>query len=442
MGSRLLAAALLGASALLAWMAIGSTIVARLLQTAIAVSIVYVGFLAWRGWQTLRAAFASGRAGSGLSTGMAAGPARVTVVIPARDEVAVIADLVNDLCAQAYAADGQSRLDILVVDDGSQDGTGEVVRALAATSPWLQVVRRDPGEGPRTKGAVLAFAMPFIRGEVVGVLDADARVAPDFVERAMRAWQRDPDAAALQVQRREYNAADGWLAAAQAEEQLMDLASQCGRWATDGTAELRGNGMFVRRDVLERIGGWSPEALTEDLELSTRLVRAGEHVTLAPEALVGEEAVESPGALWRQRLRWAEGSLRRLLEHGPALMASDLPVGRKLDFLAFVGEFVIPPLFIASLAAGFVTAMLPQGADWTVPASLFAGYGIGTFLLAVAGLAADGARGLPLLGRATRGALFLSHWLLVVPAALLLIAVGPRTTAFAKTPRSRPAQDR
>jgi len=76
------------------------------------------------------------------------------------------------------------------------------------------------------------------------------------------------------------------------------------------------------------------------------------------------------------------------------------------------------------------------------PASLFAGYGIGTFLLALAGLAADGARGLTLLGRATRGSLFLSHWLLVVPAALLLIAVGPRTTAFAKTPRSGPGLDR
>ena len=54
----------------------------------------------------------------------------------------------------------------------------------------------------------------------------------------------------------------------------MDMASQCGRRATDGTAELRGNGMFVRRAALEAIGGWSDGALTEDLELSTRLVRA------------------------------------------------------------------------------------------------------------------------------------------------------------------------
>ena len=80
-----------------------------------------------------------------------------------------------------------------------------------------------------------------------------------------------------------HNRPHGWLAAAQDEEQLMDMASQCGRWSTDGTAELRGNGMFVRRERLEAVGGWAPTALTEDLEMSTRLVLHGERVALAPE---------------------------------------------------------------------------------------------------------------------------------------------------------------
>lgn len=217
----------------------------------------------------------------------------------------------------------------------------------------------------------------------------------------------------------------------------MDMASQCGRHATDGTAELRGNGMFVRREVLERLGGWHTAALTEDLELSTRLVAAGERVALAPQAEVGEEAVVTLLALWRQRLRWAEGSLRRLMDLGPGLLSEPrVPLGRKLDFLAFTGEFLIPPLFAASIVAGLVTIPLPRPADWTVPISLFVGYGLGTFLLALAGLAAQGAHGIGLLGRATRGSLFLSHWLLVVPAALLQIAIGRSATTFVQTPRS------
>lgn len=222
----------------------------------------------------------------------------------------------------------------------------------------------------------------------------------------------------------------------------MDMASQCGRWATDGTAELRGNGMFVRRDALEAVGGWSERALTEDLELSTRLSSAGHHVTLAPEAAVHEEAVEGLAALWRQRMRWAEGSIRRLLEQGPALLAGPQPLGRKLDFLAFAGEFLVPPLFVAAVITSLLTVPMPRPADWTVPVSLFIGYGLGTFLLALAGLAAMGERGFALFGRAARGALFLSHWLVVVPAALVRIAFGPATATFVQTPRSTRHLDR
>ena len=63
------------------------------------------------------------------------------------------------------------------------------------------------------------------------------------------------------------------------------------------------------------------------------------------------------------------------------------------------------------------------------------GYGIGTFFLALAGLAADGERGSRLLGRSLRGTLFLTHWLLVVPAALLKIAFGSGQIRYVKTPR-------
>ena len=233
---------------------------------------------------------------------------------------------------------------------------------------------------------------------------------------------------AIQVAREPRNASVSWLTRAQGEEQLMDLTSQCGRWSTDGTAELRGNGMFVRRDALEAVGGWNPRALTEDLDLSTRLVANGRHVTLAPDVAVTEEAVEALGALWRQRLRWAEGSLRRLLEHGPGLLLGPLPLSRKADFLAFAGEFLVPPLFAATVVASLATVPLPRPADWSVPAALFLSYGIGIFLLALGGLWATGERGPRVVGRAARGALFLSHWLLVVPVVLVRIAFGPERT--------------
>ena len=438
MASRAFAASFLLVSAAVAWISITVPLAARVLQAGVLLSMLYVAYLAWRGSRVMRAA---------LSGGPMAGTAdrplrRVSIVVPASNEAQVIGETVASLAALDYAtSDGSPAYAILVVDDGSADGTGERAAAAAAGS-HVRVLRRQPEGGPRTKGAVLRFAMDHVTHEVIGVVDADTRVAPGFLRQVMAAWDRDPGAAAIQVSRRPRNADRGWLTGAQAEEQLMDMASQCGRRATDGTAELRGNGMFVRRDVLEAVGGWNPAALTEDLDLSTRVAAAGHRVALAPEAAVEEEAVESLAALWHQRLRWAEGSLRRLLEHGPGLLAGPLSLGHKADFVAFAAEFLLPPLFATTILASLLTIPLPQPADWTVPASLFAGYGLGVFLLALGGLSAAGVRGPLLAGRALRGALFLSHWLVVVPVALARIAFGSAPTGFVRTPRFTGGRER
>jgi len=436
MAVRLFAAAFLLASVIVAWVTITNPIAARALQLGIALSIAYVAWLAWRGSRVLRRVMDGARSGAGEPTGLAGELPFVSLIVPARNEASVIDDTVRSLAGLRYHRSGTPAYEVLVVDDGSTDDTGDAARGAVPADAPIQVRRREPGAGPATKGAVLAFATPYLLGDVIGVIDADTRVDPEFLERAMRAWRRDPAADALQAARLPRNASVSWLTRAQAEEQLMDMASQCGRWVTDGTAELRGNGMFVRNAALQAAGGWSERALTEDLELSTRLSAYGRHVTLAPEAVVHEEAVETVDALWRQRLRWAEGSLRRLLEHGPGLLAGSEPMSRKADFLAFTGEFLIPPLFVAAIIASLVTIPMPQPVDWTVPVSLFIGYGLGVFLLALAGLWAVGERGATLLGRATRGALFLSHWLVVVPVALVRIALGPGSAGFVQTPRA------
>jgi 1,2-diacylglycerol 3-beta-glucosyltransferase len=437
MTSRLLAGAVLLVSVLVAWLAISYALAARLLQALIGVSIVYVGYVAFRGWQAMRDPLRVATSGDGVATGDATGRPWVSIVVPARNEVEVIGGAVADLGRQAYADANGPRFDVLVVDDGSTDGTGAQARASAAPfANRVQVMRRDPDRGPATKAAVLAFAHPYLRGDVIATIDADARLAPDFLERVMRAWQRDPTASAVQVQRRAQNAAAGWLPAAQDDENLMDMASQCGRWAIGGNAELRGNGMFVRRSALEEVGGWDPGALTEDLDLSTRLVAAGEYVGLAPEAEVREEALERLTPLWRQRIRWAEGSMRRLVERGPQLAADNgQQVTRRLDFDVFLAEFVIPTLVVTTTIASLVTVVLRRPADWSVALALLVGYVLGTFMLGLSGIAAHGERGRSLVGRAGRLALFFCHWLLVVPGVLLRICFGPRTVAFTQTPR-------
>jgi hypothetical protein len=127
--------------------------------------------------------------------------------------------------------------------------------------------------------------------------------------------------------------------------------------------------------------------------------------------------------------------MRRLLEHGPRFLAGSQPIARRADFLAFSAEFLVPPLFATTILASLVTIPLPGPADWTVPLSLVAAYGLGVFILALAGLSAAGASGGRMVARAASGALFMSHWLLVVPVALASIAFGPERGTFVQTPR-------
>ena len=347
-----------------------------------------------------------------------------SVVVGARNEAVVLRQLVADVSRQDYrAADGSPLFELVVVDDRSTDGTADAVKAAAAEAGIAvntRVVERR-GEGlPDGKAAALSAAQPDdCNGDVVLVLDADARLEPWFLSRA--AGYFAAGANAVTARRRILDAESGWLAGAQADEQTLDGELNRGRWAMGGCSEFRGNGIMVRRELLAAVGGWRAAALTEDIDLSSRIAAAaGERVAWAIDAEVWEEPVRTVASLWRQRLRWAEGAFRRAFEHGPAVVTSSkLPVAARLDFVTYVSQLAVPPVVLGAAAAAVVTGRR-RGV-----LSIAAGY-LG--ISAVLGwdalrwerrpdgrLLGAGER----LGRAVRVALFNSLWLLVVPRALI-----------------------
>src|SRR5262249_36092318 len=124
------------------------------------------------------------------------------------------------------------------------------------------------------------------------------------------------------------------------------------------------------------------------------------------------------------------------IAHGPALVRAPIPLGRKLNCLAFGSQFFLPPLLLASFLTSLALVATGAQASWDVPLALFLGYEVGLVVLVLAGVAADGRRGVRLLPSCLRAALSLTHWALVVPAALLRIAFGPGTVRYRKTVRS------
>jgi cellulose synthase/poly-beta-1,6-N-acetylglucosamine synthase-like glycosyltransferase len=380
-----------------------------------------------------------------------------SVVVGARDEAAVLSRLVRDLGRQDYrATDGGPSFELVVVDDRSTDGTAEIVQAVAVEAGIAAVTRvvSRRGDGlPDGKGAALTAAQPDIcNGDIVLVLDADARLEPSFLRHG--AGYFAAGANAVTARRRILDAGSGWLAGAQADEQTLDGELNRGRWAMGGCSEFRGNGIMIRRELLAAAGGWRASALTEDIDLSSRIAAlTGDRVAWAIDVEVWEEPVRSVQRLWRQRLRWAEGAIRRALEHGPAVVTSPrLPVAARLDFVAYVGQLAIPVV-----VAGATVSAVISGRRRSV-VSIAAGYlGVSALLGWDALRWERGRDGGPLglserARRTLRVSLFNGLWLVVVPRALADLAfrrgpmryvkmehdgVGDPTAAPAETPGMR-----
>jgi 1,2-diacylglycerol 3-beta-glucosyltransferase len=376
----------------------------------------------------------------------------VSVVVAGRDEAAVLPTLIGDVARQDHRSpDGTPRFELLVVDDRSTDGTGAAAQAAAAEAgiaSITRVIRRGPAQSageeairaaglPDGKGAALTAAQPELcGGEVVAVLDADARIPPDYLRRVASYVARGADA--LTAHRR--IAIDGlsgraaWLAQAQDDEQTADGEIQRGRWSIGGLSEFRGNGISLRRDRLAAVGGWRAAALTEDLDLASRLAaRFGTSVAWALDVVVWEEPVVELGPLWRQRRRWAEGIVRRQLDLTPAVLASPaLTSFAKADYLAYSAQTLLPVTLAGATLGGLV------GGRWRPAAILASCYLAAGTILAFDSLRwSDGPDGAPLpfrsrVMRAIGVTLFSAHWLAALPVGWLRVARGGAALRYAK----------
>lgn len=276
----------------------------------------------------------------------------VSVLVPARDEAAVIQDTLRWIGGMHYH-DGHGRpaFEVVVLDDRSRDGTGQ--RAAQVDVPVPVRVVRVPDHAPGGKAAVLNVGTEVARGQLLAVFDADARPEPDFLLRAVPQLL-EPGVAAVQGRRRLYHRRGGALARGQEHEfDVYQTLMQRARDRFGAHVLLGGNGMVVNRYALEAVGGWDPEALTEDIDLAIRFHAVGWRVRYCEEAVVWEESVPTWHGLVRQRARWCEGVLRALLAHTTRILRAPMSAFQKLDLLLFLtGSVVIPAAVFTSYAYG------------------------------------------------------------------------------------------
>ncbi|MEN9219412.1 MAG: glycosyltransferase family 2 protein [Thermostichales cyanobacterium SZTDM-1c_bins_54] len=276
--------------------------------------------------------------GSGIPT--------VSLLIPAKNEAGVLARLLVSIAELDYP---HSHLDVWVVDDGSTDGTGEVLAALQERYEWLHVHRRAPGAGGGKSGA-LNEVLPLTVGSVVAVFDADAQLPRDLLQRALPLLQSKPGVGAVQVRKAISNVEVNAWTAGQAAEMILDAYFQQQRVAVGGFGELRGNGQLVYRSLLLRCGGWNEGTLTDDLDLSFKLHLAGAEIAFLWDPPVWEEGVTTGLRLWHQRNRWAEGGYQRFLDYWPGIVGKQLSGIKRLDLgVFFLHQYVLPMALVPDL---------------------------------------------------------------------------------------------
>ena len=244
-----------------------------------------------------------------LRSGALAPVEPVTVIVPAHNEAAGIEAAVRSIAAS------EQPVEVIVVDDGSTDGTADLVEGLGLAS--VRVIRKRNGGKPSALNAGLAHAS----NDIVVMVDGDTVFEPGTVhELALRF--SDPAVGAVSGNTKVANRGGvlgrwqhiEYVIGFNLDRRLFDVA-EC-------MPTVPGAVGAFRRSALRRVGGVSDDTLAEDTDLTMALCRDGWRVVYEDRAVAWTEAPASLGALWRQRYRWCYGTLQAMWKHRGALVQS------------------------------------------------------------------------------------------------------------------------
>ncbi|MCI4143310.1 MULTISPECIES: polysaccharide deacetylase family protein [Streptomyces] len=268
----------------------------------------------------------------------------VTVLVPAYNEAKCIENTVTSLMASDHP------IEVLVIDDGSTDGTARIVEAMGL--PNVRVIRQLNAGKPAALNRGLANA----RYDIVVMMDGDTVFEPSTVRELVQPFA-DPKVGAVAGNAKVGNK-DSLIGAWQHIEYVMGF--NLDRRMYDilrCMPTIPGAVGAFRKSALEPIGGMSDDTLAEDTDVTMALHRAGWRVVYAENARAWTEAPETVQQLWSQRYRWSYGTMQAIWKHRRALVDKG-PSGRFGRVgLPFVSLFMI----VAPLLAPLIDVFLLYG---------------------------------------------------------------------------------
>lgn len=229
---------------------------------------------------------------------------KFAVMIAARNERAVIGDLIASIKAQNYP---QELIDIYVIADNCTDDTAAIAREAGACV-FVRNNQEQVGKGYALDYGLQAIWQEFPNAghEAYFVFDADNVLDSNYFAEMNKAF--DSGAQVSTSYRNSKNFDSNWISAGYGvwflrEAKFLNQA----RITLSTSCAISGTGFFIASDILKKAGGWKWHLLTEDIEFSASSITDGIRIDYCPTAVLYDEQPTTFRASWNQRFRWAKG---------------------------------------------------------------------------------------------------------------------------------------
>ncbi len=266
-------------------------------------------------------------------------PPSVCVLIPAHNEESVIVETVRAALASDYPD-----LRVIVANDGSADRTGALLDEHFGVDPRVRIIH----QANRGKSGALNRALAEAASDVVVTIDADTEVEPDAIAKLARHFA-DPTVGAVAGNVKVGNRSR-WLTRWQALEYITSQNMEKRAFDLLNCITVVPGALGAwRRSAVQTVGGFAPDTVAEDADLTIAIRRSGWRILYDEEAVAWTEAPETPSALIRQRFRWTFGTLQAVWKHRDTLFR---PKHGTLGWIA------LPNIFIFQLFLPLVSPII------------------------------------------------------------------------------------
>ena len=264
----------------------------------------------------------------------------ISVVIPAYNEEKYLGKCIKSVLNSDYK---KEKMEIIVVNDGSSDGTKEIAESYGKKYKNIKIINKEN----TGKADSLNKGIENAKGEIIFTLDADSYIKRKSIKKVLRYFDDDVAAvtSAVKIERKKKN---GIVENLQRIEYIFTIFNRKIFSFIDSVYVTPGPLSAFRSEVLKEVGGFNSKNIMEDQEMAYRIQSANYRIESCTNAIVFTKPPENLKSFYKQRVRWQRGGIRNALDYRNL-------IGTKYgDFGFFIMPYSILTLFFIAIVFSLV----------------------------------------------------------------------------------------